>query len=304
MSSHSVLGRLTRLAACLAAAGAAAVHAQPGRDLSLPELLLRAAAHVNQAEESFSTVISDERYEQRLDIRTSRGRADRSRKLESEMSFIWMADYRLWLSIRMVLRVDGDRVDDSRARLAAALADTTRARVPQLQRLRDEGARFDIGSVERNFSDPMLGLQIASRVFQPRFAFELAGADRVRGLPTVRVTFVERMHPTLVQRGSDLEDLPARGELWIGPADGVVHQARVIVDDAELGTQASLTATFAHNAKLDRWLPARLEETYVRQGVGGNFFNRTPGPFVERVTCVATYGNYRRFETSARVLPP
>jgi hypothetical protein len=209
---------------------------------------------------------------------------------------------RLWLSIRTVLKVDGDRTDDSRAPLAAALADASRARVSQLRRLRDEGARFNIGSIERNFADPMLGVQVAEAAVQSRFAFELAGTVRVRGQTAARVTFVERSSPTFVQRGSDFADLPAKGELWIGPGDGVIHQTALIVNDAELGTQASLTVTFARNAKLDRWLPVRMEETYVRQGEGGNFFVRTPGSFTETVTCVATYANYRRFETSGRVV--
>src|SRR5262245_43657041 len=168
MPSRSALRRLRSLAPCFAVIGAAvAVQAQSP---PLPEILMRAAAHVRRVEESFSTVISDERYEQKVDVRMSRGRTDRTRKLDSETSFIWIADYRLWLSIRTVLRVDGDRVDDSRERVAAALAEPTRARISQLQRLRDDGARFNIGSVAHNFSDPMLGLQIISSEMQRRFA--------------------------------------------------------------------------------------------------------------------------------------
>ena len=145
----------------------------------------------------------------------------------------------------------------------------------------------------------------SGRCLRPRGSYGvpvLVQAAAVRGQAAVRVTFVERGRPTFVQRGSDFEDLPSKGELWIGSADGVVHQTMVTVNDAELGTQATLTVTFARNVRLDRWLPVRMEEAYVRQGEGGNFFNRTPGPFTETVTCVATYAIYRRFESSARVL--
>jgi hypothetical protein len=84
------------------------------------------------------------------------------------------------------------------------------------------------------------------------------------------------------------------------PAEGVVHQTRLVTDDSKFDARATITVTFARDRKLDRWLPARMEETYTQQGVSGG---RSPGAFLERIECVATYSNYRRFETSARVLP-
>jgi hypothetical protein len=217
--------------------------------------------------------------------------------MRSEMSFVFLSDDEAWLSVRSVRRVDKDAVPDSKARLDAALADQTPQRGSQLRRLRDEGARFNIGRMSRNFSDPMLGLQIADPSFQPRFTFAYGDVARVRGSPRVRVTFVEHTHPSIIRRGADNADLLARGELWISPADGVVHQTRLVIEDSKYDAHVIITVVFAREMKLDRWLPVRMDEEYVQQGVTAS------GAFVERIECVATYGNYRRFETSARVLP-
>jgi hypothetical protein len=277
------------------------VVAQPAREPTLPDLLQRAGAYVQQLEADFSTVIGDEQYEQKAVLRTQHGadgRASRTRKLTSEMSFMFLPDDAAWLSIRNVLRVDKDPVADSKARLDAALADPTPARGWQLRRLRDEGARFNIGRMSRNFADPMLGIQLADPWFQPRFTFAYGGVERVRGLPTVRVTFVERTHPAIIRRGADDADLLSRGDLWISSTDGAVHQTRLVIDDSKFDARATITVVFAREVKLDRWLPARMDEEYVQQGVSG-----PTGAFIERIECVATYSNYRRFETSARVLP-
>jgi len=258
---------------------------------------------VRQLEADFPAVIGDEEYEQKDVVRTPRGNGGRTRRTRSEMSFLWMPEEMVWLSVRNVLRLDGAPVGDSRTRLDAAIADSTPGRTSQLRRLRDEGARFNIGRIGRNFSDPMLGLQVVDPDFQPRFTFMEGRAERVRGVDTVRVSFVEHGHPTLVARGNDKQDLPAHGEIWIEPANGVVHRTTLVTVDSQFNTRATITVTFSRDKKLDRWLPARMDETYEQQGITVAVPSNIAGSFIERIECVATYGNYRRFETSARVLP-
>jgi len=265
---------------------------------SLQELLQRAGSYVRQLEDDFSAVISDEQYEQKVMLRNRRA----LRRMASEMSFTWMPEAMMWLSVRDVLRVDGAAVADSRARLDSAMTDRTPGRTSQLLRLRDEGARFNIGRIGRNFSDPMLGLQVIDPNRQQRFEFGVAGRDRVRGVDTVQLTFAEQAHPTLIVRGTDGQDLPTHGDIWIGAADGVVRQTRLITDDSKSGTRATIAVTFGHDPKLDRWLPVRMDETYTQLSVMGGLSNPTRGVILERVDCVALYANYRRFETSGRLL--
>src|ERR1051326_2924754 len=153
--------------ACVAFSSVIVVIGQP----VLPDLLQRAGAYVQRLESDFSTVISDEEYEQKFVWRSGNARAGASRKLTSEMSFMWMPDETTWITIRNVLRLDGAPVADSRERIDAAIADQNAGGSSQLRRLRDEGARFNIGRISRNFSDPMLGLQVLEPTFQPRFTF-------------------------------------------------------------------------------------------------------------------------------------
>ncbi len=279
--------------------------AQPPREPPLPALLAGAGHYVQQLEQDFSTVISDEQYEQKAVLRPPQapGGGGRTRKMRSEMSFMWLPDEETWLTVRTVLQVDGEAVGDSRARLDEAIAGGGPGRSSQLRRLRDEGARFNIGGIRRNFSDPMLALQVAGR-FQPRFTFALEGHERVRGVETLRLSFVERGRPTLIQRESPNGDLPARGDLWIGAADGVVHQTRFVVEDPASGARATIVVVFGRDEKLARWLPVRMDETYARQRVVAGRSAAGTGVFAERIECMARYLNYRRFETSGRLITP
>jgi hypothetical protein len=68
-----------------------------------------------------------------------------------------------------VRRVDGQEVRDSATRLERLLADDGDG-TAKVRRLRNEGARFNIGSVGPNFTDPVLALQFLAPAMQPRFA--------------------------------------------------------------------------------------------------------------------------------------
>jgi hypothetical protein len=52
---------------------------------------------------------------------------------------------------------------------------------------------------------------------------------------------------------------------------------------------------YRRDAKLDLWVPGRMHEIYQRS------FEST---ILERIDCVATYSNFRRFETSGRMIVP
>jgi hypothetical protein len=275
------------------------VAAQAPREPPLSELLRRAGEYVQQLEHDFSVVIGDEQYEQKAVLRRGVTSGGKTRRTTSEMSFMWVPDGTAWISVRNVLRVDNQTVADSRARIDAAIADQQTGRASQLRRLRDEGARFNIGQIGRNFSDPMLGLQVMDPAFQSRFMFAVAGAERLRGTDTVRLTFVEHGHPTVIRRAGEEADLPSHGEIWIHAQDGVVHQTRLVTVDQKYDTRATITVRFAHDTKIERWVPQRMDEEYMRLGVSGG----SSGTFIERIECVATYSNYRRFETSGRILP-
>jgi hypothetical protein len=260
----------------------------------LTGILRRTATYVHQFDDEFAVVISNEHYEQQRTLFKGRSPRPEYRRIESEMLFMWLADQQRWLSVRNVLSVDGKAITDSASRLDRALADPVPDRLPRLLRLRDEGARFNVGGVYRNFSDPALVLQFLDQAFQTRFRFDLESKDRVNNAEVWKINFVERRRPTVIRDGE--LDVPSQGSIWASAADGaVVRTTLALSTPASLATiVAHITVDYGRDPKLTVAAPTRMEERYVtiRGGIE-----------VERISCLATYSNYRRFETSGRIIP-
>jgi hypothetical protein len=280
-------------------------------DPSLSALLGRVAAYVQRFEHNFAVVLSDERYDQRQHVSatiegTSQPQVPREagmdRKLQSEMLFMWMPEAREWLIARTVLLVDGVAVRDSKGRLDRALADPDPDQAARLRRLRDEGARFNIGRIRRNFNDPTLALQFLDPMYQSRFTFTRAGQMKVNGVQAWRLAFVEHRHPTLV--ASNGVDMVAAGSVWVAVSDGEVIRTSTKWTDANTSTTAEIVVNYRRDQKLDMWVPARMDETYAQKRIT---WDGTPPQVMtvnERIECVATYSNFRRFDTSSHLVLP
>jgi len=92
-----------------------------------------------------------------------------------------------------------------------------------------------------------------------------------------------------------------RGEFYIDPATGHVVRTgcaqtaatRVrtrIVRQLRLGAPDSDRCDLPPGPEVKAWVPVEMKELYERR--------------IEVLTCTATYSNFRRFETAARILPP
>jgi hypothetical protein len=270
------------LAFIATAALALAAPVRASDEPSLADILRQATTYVQQFEHDFAMVISEETYDQ--DDR----RAKRSRELHSEMLFLQAADERTWLAVRNVLSVTDDdktrRIADADRRLERLLNDPT---LRQVRRIADEGARFNLGRIRRNVNDPTLVLRFLDPTYQPRFAFKLAGQETVNGVDAWRLTFVERQRPTVIV--SD-EDVFSTGAVWVSKADGAVLRTSLLMSPPHL--KASITVEYGRDAKLAMWVPSRMEEIYTQSHPD------------ESIACIARYANFRRFETSSRVVPP
>lgn len=286
------------------------IAAPAGQSASLPpplSILERVGEYVRRFENEFAIIISDEEYEQKDVVTDARGivRSRAQRRLRSETLFAWLPEQQSWLTARNVLAVDGTAVPDSKARLDAALAEDGPDSRVRLRRLRDEGARFNIGRIFRNFNDPTLVLQFLDPVFQPRFAFTMLGVERVNGVEAWKIAFAERSRPTLIQ--TPTLDLASMGTVWIGRADGSVVRTSLTIKDVFTNTTAVLVVDYRLDAKLGLKVPARMTETYEQQALVNVAQPGAPQNLVarrERIECVATYSNYRRFETSGRLVAP
>jgi hypothetical protein len=319
---HAKLAGIVTLALiALVGLGVSAQTPKAARETSLTDILGRAGKYVHQFEQDFGVVICDEEYRQQDYPPPDRGVSvpgDRNgqggmffagsasqpfiREIGSEMLFVRGEQEVTWLAVRNVLTVKDngftvpEAVVGSKDRIDRALKDTSSGQFARLRTLAHEGARFNLGRIYRNFNTPTLALQFLAPEFQPRFTFRIAGREKVAGQQAVKLEYTERGSPTVIAL-NDKSQLPASGVLWVGEADGAVLRTHLTVkalqtDDGP-GLDATIRVDYGLSQKLEMWVPSYMYEKYVEHGQP-----------VERVECRARYSNFRRFETSARIVSP
>jgi hypothetical protein len=267
------------------------VVARAGADRSLTDILDRAGRYVVQFEHDFALLVSDEDYRQRLSGESMAG--VRVRQTRAEMLFIWLPEQWSWLTVRNVLSVDSRPVPDSQDRLNRALTADRSTRMPQIHALRELGARFNLGSIYRTINDPTLALLFLDPKYQSRFRFSLKGKERVNGVEAWKLAFDENTQPTVIQ--DNKTNLFSYGSIWVGTSDGAVVRTNLSVTIPLKDTIATVTVDFRWNTRLEMWVPARMAEGYT-QSIARRIS--------EHIECVAEYSNFRRFETSSRLVTP
>jgi hypothetical protein len=65
-------------------------------------------------------------------------------------------------------------------------------------------------------------------------------------------------------------------------------------------TSASITVTYREEPRLSLLVPSEMLETY--EGTSVSRFTGKESP--TKINCRATYSDFKRFETSGRVVPP
>jgi VWFA-related protein len=195
-----------------------------------------------------------------------------------------------WLGYRDVIEVDGKPVADRSDRLEALF----RSDAPDLKEARqiaDEGARYNIGPVSRNFNVPTATLFFFHPGNLSRFTFRNKRSERIDDIDAVAVDFRETRRPTLIMNASGT-DVPSSGTLWINPADGAVVRTRLaLIGFRGPSGYASIDVTYRKDPALGMWVPSRMTERYSGGGAG-------------RAETVATYTDFKRFQTSTRVTIP
>jgi hypothetical protein len=272
------------VAACLCAAVVAAPQPRPG----VNGLLKQAATYVRQFEKDFSAIVTDESYDQHVAEGAPHALSTMSRHIQSEMLFMRVPGEGLsWLSARNVLEVDGDPIADSRDRLERAIKGDRASLAERLQSVADEGARFNIGRIQRNVNDPILPLLFLDPEYQARFKFRLEKDEDLDGVRLHKLSFKERARPTIIglARGGSLY---SSGAVWLRAEDAVVVRTELGGRDGPMSF--TIRVEYERNPKLDMWIPARMEERYRNDKTN------------EQVDCLAVYTNARRFETSGRVV--
>ena len=191
-----------------------------------------------------------------------------------------------WLGYRDVMEVDGKPVADRHDRLQALF----RSETPDLEaarRIADESARYNIGPVLEK-------LQRSDRhaVLLP---FRQPVAVRVppQGDRAYRGT---RHGGSRVPRNADPDADHERGRQGcpgVGNALGESRGRRGRADAARArplprrGSHAEIVVTYQKDAAVGMWVPSRMEEKYSGGASGA--------------TTVATYKDFKRFQTSAKI---
>lgn len=246
-------------------------------DDSLEALVQKAADYVKSYRQDLTYVMATERYVQKL--KAGLPIYDAEETLASDVYFVYVPSDKVWMAIRDVEVADGKTLKE-RENVRAILES---GRAGAARELKEKNARFNLGTIVRNFNEPTLALLLFDDEHRNHVTFV---KQRTSGSKTV-VTFVERTPPTLI---SNVDGTPARskGEFTIDTATGRVEKSTLSV---RLGkVDATLTTTYRYDMKLGIWVPAKFEESYVEDSKRG-----------ERVTGLATYSDYTRFDVQVRI---
>lgn len=271
--------------AFLTACGLLAAHPAAQSKLSLEQLLDRMGTYLTDYESQLSSVVADEKFEQNIYSRLTV-----SITLESEVSFIRLPGGAEWLGFRDVKKVNGRPVSSAGQSVSELLTypapDMTKALA-----IATASAKHNLG-LPRTINVPTGTLDIIHPRHRSAHKYELRGEEAVRDTRTMVVAFLETARPTLVREPSGL-NLVSSGRIWIEPATGTVWRVEWIYQAekrfARAGPPPKLRVDFARHEDLGMMVPRMMTETFSAQS------GRGEGR--------ATYRNFRRFGTSARIVP-
>jgi hypothetical protein len=268
------------------------LHAQR---LSLDDLLDRAGSYVVEYHQRLAAIVAEEHYVQRS-VTTATGAQQQpggknveQRTLRSDFMLLpGMAGEEAWFAFRDIFEVDGQPVSSQRGRLEEWLSGPRTHLMRNARALALEQARYNLGPITRTINVPTLALEILMPARQERFRFRRTGTEHVNGIEATVVIFEERRRPTMI-RTPEGRDLRARGTLWMEPASGRV--VRTELRTGERGrdpVEGTIVVEYAFVPRLDLLVPVRMDERYTGRGT--------------EISCAATYSNFRRFETEARII--
>ncbi|MEO8679461.1 MAG: hypothetical protein ABI665_10475, partial [Vicinamibacterales bacterium] len=287
-----------------AAPGAIAAPATGRPAGPLPPAVLIAMQHAATFALHAATLLADEHYVQEVKTRPSAGSlASMSRNslagitierrvLDSEVALIHVIEGELWLLARDVQKVDAKPLADSlRVPLPSVHANSTPEAIQQFRQIARQGARFNIGGIQRDINVPTLALWLLTPDISPRLAFTEAGRETVAGARCDVIRFKEKGAPYLFN--AEGEPKPVAGRFWIDRARAAVVRTELILEGRQgqySSSRALLTVDYAFDQTLAAWVPKTMTERY------------DPSSQATFVTGVMTYTNYRQFTTGARIV--
>jgi hypothetical protein len=260
--------RTRRLASAwliFAAAALTSTGVLDARQAPAPEILAKAAAHVQRFIAGMSSVVAVETYEQAQQTNGMRAVTLSTRRTRADVLVLPIGESG-WVPFRDVYEVDGQRVRDRDARLTRLLGHFDAQAMEQAVAISNESARFNLNPafVERTINTPMTTLMFLQAENQNRSSFSTDGRATIGKVACEIVSFVEQRTPSLIQSP---HAIAVRGRFWIEPATGAVLRselranAALTADDTQ-AVRAIVTVNYAREPKLGIWVPATMDETY------------------------------------------
>lgn len=254
---------------------------------TLDQLLDRMGEYLIEYESQLSSVVAEERFDQRILGRITTGNWTH---LESDVAFMRLPGGAEWLGFRDVKRVNAKPVKQVGPTIAEVLS-SDGGDVKKAIAIVNASARHNLG-LPRTINVPTTPLDIIHPHHRKAHKFEIRGHEVVEGTPTVVIRFEEMTRPTLVREPSGV-NLVSSGRIWIEPATGTIRRVEWFYQE-ERGRRDGwrpprLRVDFEPHKELGFVVPVRMVEDFSVAGARGEG--------------KAVYRNYRRFGTSARIVP-
>lgn len=248
-------------------------------------LIDRAATYVDEFQRRFGSMVTEERYEQTVQDGIALGARGVRPPFER---VVLVSDFLLvqvpgegWTPFRDVFERNGTKLRDREDRLARLfLNGSSRSSFEQARQIMLEGARYNIGSIERTINLPTLPLVYLTAPHRERFRFEILKRDPQEG--TVVEYHEVRMPSYISTRGG--KDMPSTGRFWFDEASGAIRRTELDVMDPSV--EAHIKVAYRLDDTLALWVPSRMEERYRDR--------RT----ASEVRGVATYSRFRKFQVN------
>lgn len=274
------------------------------QEQALSDILQRAGSYVEAFQQQLSGIVAEETYVQQIQPvpgMNARGLRVR-RRLRSDLLLLRPEGAATWVQFRDVFEVDGEAVRDRQGRLARLFLRGGLSAAKQVEEIRAQSARYNIGSVARTMNVPVLPLAVLAPSSQPRFWFTVDDRRGDRFQPTIGgeavpataifkasaegwiVKFQEVKGPTLVSTSGG-GDIFSHGRFWIEPDTGRVLISEMITEDERV--RGELVVSYQSQPLLGLLVPIELRERYT-----------APPGRLPATTGQATYSNFRRFEVA------
>lgn len=285
------IGAMTTLAALLAIP----LHPRAQSADTLKDVLKRTAAYMTEYEPQLTSVLAEEHYEQ-TSTDGATGAQTLRRVLDSDFAFLRLPGASAWLGQRDTFRVDGRDIPSTTPRLRELLVGgTTREEALRIVR---ENTRRNLGDLTRTINVPTVALDFFTGDNRSRFRLKKSGEERSGDHRIWTVDYDEKDRPTIIRtvRGADQR---ARGTVWIDPSTGAIERTVLNLGDdsrADEFVRTRITVRFEEDRQLGFRVPADMVESYYRP--------RSRDYEQLQIVAHATYSNFRRFQTSGKLLPP